>query len=66
MLRISNRSTKIVDGTLEDYLSEFERPAPRTHGSAERALDRRKGGFGHPAAIVARRVDPRIVCVIDR
>jgi hypothetical protein len=38
VLWISNRSTKIVDGTFEHHLAEFEVPASRTHGGADHAL----------------------------
>jgi len=66
VLRISYCSTKIVDGTLQDYFPKLQMPAPRTHGGAERALDRRKCRFNHPAAIVAVRVHAGVVSVIER
>jgi sugar phosphate permease len=39
MLWISYCSAKIIDGSFEDHFPEFKRPATRTHGCAERALD---------------------------
>ena len=39
ILWISDAPTEIVDGGFEDHFTEFKPPTPRTHGSAERALD---------------------------
>ena len=37
--RKSHAPTEVVDGGFEQHFSELKPPAPRTHGSAERALD---------------------------
>jgi len=37
--RVSDASAEVVDGGFEQHFTEFEVPASRTHGSAERALD---------------------------
>jgi len=43
---ITNAPSNVVDGSFENHFSELRVPTPRTHGLAERALDRRKKGFG--------------------
>ena len=65
-LPLSHCSTKIVDGTFENHLAEFEVPASRTHGGAERALDRRKDSFNHPAAVVPAAAPSSVVRSIKR
>ncbi len=37
--RISHAPARVVDGRFQQHFTEFKPPTPRTHGSAERALD---------------------------
>ena len=37
--RISHAPAEVVDGGFQQHFAELQPPAPRTHGSAERALD---------------------------
>jgi hypothetical protein len=37
--RISHAPAKVVDGRFQQHFTELKPPTPRTHGSAERALD---------------------------
>jgi hypothetical protein len=55
----------IVNRTHQDEFTKFTVPSSRTHGVAERALDRGEDGFTHRSLAVSRPIDPRVMRVID-
>jgi len=54
-----------MNGTHQDEFAKFTVPSSRTHGVAERALDRREDGLTHRSLSASRPIDPRVMRVID-
>lgn len=57
-------SSDVVDETHQDNLPEFSIPGTRSHGDAERALDRGVNDLGHCSLPVEIVVDSGVVGVI--
>ena len=55
----------VVNHTHQDEFTKLTVSGSRTHGVAERALDRGEDGFTDGLLAVARSIDPRVVRVID-
>jgi len=55
----------VVNRTHQDEFTKFTVPSSRTHGVAERALNRRENRLTHRSLAVARPIDPRVVRVIN-
>ena len=55
----------VVNRTDQHEFPKLAVPGSRTHGVAERALDRREDGLTHRSLAVARPIDPRVVRVVD-
>ena len=54
-----------MNRTHQNEFTKLTVPSSRTHGVAERALDRREDGLTHRSLAVPRSIDPRVVRVID-
>jgi hypothetical protein len=54
----------VVNCTHQDEFAKFIAPSSRTHGVAERTLDRQEDSFTHRSLVVSRLIYPRVMRVI--